>query len=68
MCTRVLAFTYTHYAYTYTYVYTYTGALLWRVGPRGPDFAKYSIAYHYARNLLHVRRAWGLSRAEQVCV
>ena len=41
------------------------GAILERIGPRGPDFAKYSIAYHYTRNLLYVSRSWGPSRAQQ---
>ena len=34
------------------------GWALAAVGPRGPAFAKYSIAYHYARNTLHVLRTW----------
>ena len=34
-------------------------AVLERVGPRGLEFGRYSIEYHYIRNWLHVQRAWG---------
>lgn len=33
------------------------------VGPRGLEFAKYSIEYHYIRNYIHVMRHWGAQRA-----
>ncbi|WVZ91599.1 hypothetical protein U9M48_037747 [Paspalum notatum var. saurae] len=35
------------------------------VGPKGLEFARYSLDYHTIRNYLHVRRAWGKQRAEQ---
>nr|CAB3480926.1 unnamed protein product [Digitaria exilis] len=39
--------------------------LLNLVGPKGLEFARYSLDYHTIRNYLHVRRAWGKRRAEQ---
>jgi len=33
------------------------------VGPKGLEFAKYSIEYHYLRNYLYVNRVWGEERA-----
>ncbi|GAX72952.1 hypothetical protein CEUSTIGMA_g407.t1 [Chlamydomonas eustigma] len=39
--------------------------LLNLVGPKGLEFAKYSIAYHYIRNYLYVMRNWGQQRAAQ---
>ncbi|KAG2580813.1 hypothetical protein PVAP13_6NG365600 [Panicum virgatum] len=39
--------------------------LLNLVGPKGLEFARYSLDYHTIRNYLHVRRAWGEQRAEQ---
>lgn len=36
-----------------------------QVGPRGLEFAKYSIDYHYIRNYLFVKRYWGEARAAQ---
>ncbi len=36
-----------------------------QVGPKGLEFAKYSIDYHYVRNWLYVQRHWGAARAEQ---
>ena len=35
------------------------------VGPRGLNFARYSIDYHLLRNMLHVQREWKDSRAQQ---
>ncbi|KAI7836528.1 hypothetical protein COHA_009628 [Chlorella ohadii] len=43
-------------------------ALAWvlgLVGPKGLEFAKYSIDYHYLRNFIHVSRHWGPTRAAQ---
>eukprot|EP00271_Cylindrocystis_brebissonii_P010078 TRINITY_DN2617_c0_g1_i1.p1 TRINITY_DN2617_c0_g1~~TRINITY_DN2617_c0_g1_i1.p1 ORF type:complete len:591 (+),score=49.20 TRINITY_DN2617_c0_g1_i1:133-1905(+) len=39
--------------------------LLNLVGPKGLEFGRYSIDYHFIRNYLHVYRAWGKARAEQ---
>ena len=36
-----------------------------QVGPKGVEFAKYSIDYHYIRNYLSVKRRWKDRRAEQ---
>lgn len=36
-----------------------------QVGPKGVEFAKYSIDYHYIRNYLAVSRRWKAGRAEQ---
>ena len=36
-----------------------------QVGPKGVEFAKYSIDYHYIRNFLSVQRAWGGKRASR---
>ena len=38
--------------------------LTW-VGPKGLEFARYSIDYHYIRNWIHVNRHWGSQRAQQ---
>ena len=37
--------------------------LTW-LGPKGLEFAKYSIDYHYIRNWIHVNRHWGPQRAQ----
>ncbi|GIL74361.1 hypothetical protein Vretifemale_4277 [Volvox reticuliferus] len=39
--------------------------LLNLIGPKGLEFGKYSIDYHYIRNYLYVHRNWGAKRAEQ---
>ncbi|KAG2432268.1 hypothetical protein HXX76_009186 [Chlamydomonas incerta] len=39
--------------------------LLTLIGPKGLEFGKYSIDYHYIRNYLYVNRKWGPKRAEQ---
>jgi 7-hydroxymethyl chlorophyll a reductase len=36
-----------------------------QVGPKGVEFAKYSVDYHFIRNYLAVQRAWGPKRAER---
>jgi len=40
-------------------------SILNNTGPKGLDFAAYSIDYHLLRNYLHVLDEWGLERAEQ---
>ncbi|KAI3423955.1 hypothetical protein D9Q98_009789 [Chlorella vulgaris] len=43
-------------------------ALAWvleKLGPKGLEFAKYSVDYHYIRNYIHVMRHWGPKRAAQ---
>ncbi|GAB2211008.1 hypothetical protein Droror1_Dr00016298 [Drosera rotundifolia] len=35
------------------------------VGPKGLEFARYSLDYHTIRNYLHVNRAWGTQRASR---
>ena len=35
------------------------------LGPKGLDFAKYSVEYHYLRNFIHVSRHWNSKRAER---
>ncbi len=35
------------------------------IGPKGLEFAKFSIAYHYVRNYIYVHRHWGKDRACQ---
>ena len=39
--------------------------LLTTLGPQGLEFAKYSIGYHYLRNLIHVRRHWSADKARR---
>ena len=39
--------------------------LLTTLGPQGLEFAKYSIEYHYLRNLIHVRRHWSADKARR---
>jgi 7-hydroxymethyl chlorophyll a reductase len=34
-----------------------------QIGPKGIEFAKYSIDYHYIRNFLYVNRHMGPARA-----
>eukprot|EP00955_Chlamydomonas_euryale_P109498 365940-Chlamydomonas_euryale.AAC.4 len=36
-----------------------------KIGPKGLEFGKYSIDYHYIRNYLYVNRNWGSRRAAQ---
>lgn len=36
-----------------------------KVGPKGMEFARYSLDYHYIRNYLHVQRNWPKARAEE---
>ncbi|CAN4090995.1 unnamed protein product [Withania somnifera] len=35
------------------------------VGPKGLEFARYSLDYHTIRNYLHVVRKWGKERADR---
>jgi hypothetical protein len=35
------------------------------VGPKGVNFARYSIDYHILRNYLHVLQQWGPKRAKE---
>ncbi|KMZ65877.1 7-hydroxymethyl chlorophyll a reductase, chloroplastic [Zostera marina] len=35
------------------------------IGPKGLEFARYSIDYHTIRNYLHVYRTWGKQRADE---
>jgi len=39
--------------------------VLEKIGPRGLEFARYSIDYHFVRNYLHVQRTFDRARAEQ---
>ena len=36
-----------------------------QVGPKGVEFGKYSIDYHYIRNFIQVNRNWKAARAGQ---
>lgn len=36
-----------------------------QVGPKGQEFARYSIDYHYIRNWIAVHRKWPAARAQQ---
>ena len=38
---------------------------VYKASPKGLEFARYSIDYHYLRNWLYVRRQWGEERADQ---
>lgn len=38
--------------------------LTW-LGPKGLEFARYSIDYHYIRNYIHVMRHWGPKQGEK---
>ncbi|PRQ36865.1 putative 7-hydroxymethyl chlorophyll a reductase [Rosa chinensis] len=35
------------------------------VGPKGLEFARYSLDYHTIRNYLHINRTWGKERADR---
>ncbi|KAI5649875.1 hypothetical protein M9H77_35880 [Catharanthus roseus] len=39
--------------------------LLNLIGPKGLEFARYSLDYHTIRNYLHVNRKWGKNRADE---
>ena len=39
--------------------------VLLTLGPKGLEFGRYSIDYHFIRNYLHVSRAWGSARTQQ---
>jgi len=39
--------------------------LLTAIGPKGLEFGRYSIDYHYIRNYIHVNRHWKADRAKQ---
>ncbi|XP_004297930.1 PREDICTED: 7-hydroxymethyl chlorophyll a reductase, chloroplastic [Fragaria vesca subsp. vesca] len=39
--------------------------LLNLVGPKGLEFARYSLDYHTIRNYLHINRTWGKERADR---
>ncbi|GMH45828.1 hypothetical protein BSKO_13791 [Bryopsis sp. KO-2023] len=36
-----------------------------KIGPKGLEFARYSLDYHYIRNYLHVKRNWPEAQAEK---
>lgn len=38
--------------------------LLNLIGPKGLEFARYSLDYHTIRNYLHINRNWGKQRAD----
>jgi len=40
-------------------------AILTTIGPRGLEFAKYSIEYHYLRNFIHVSRHWPAQQGQK---
>jgi hypothetical protein len=40
-------------------------AILLRLGPKGLEFGRYSIDYHYIRNFLYVTRNWPAARASE---
>lgn len=39
--------------------------LLTSIGPKGLEFGRYSIDYHYIRNYIHVNRHWKADRAKR---
>ena len=39
--------------------------VLLRLGPKGLEFGRYSIDYHFIRNWLYVKRKWSDNRAEE---
>lgn len=38
------------------------GLNLFQIGPKGLEFARYSLDYHTIRNYLYVNRVWGKQR------
>ena len=44
---------------------TIIARILTAIGPKGLEFARYSIDYHYTRNYIHVMRNWSSARATQ---
>ena len=47
-----------------TWVGSVIAKLLTWFGPKGLEFGKYSVDYHYVRNWIYVNRYWGRERAE----
>jgi len=41
-------------------------SLLTAIGPKGLNFGKYSVEYHYLRNYLYVNRYWGERAMEHI--
>ena len=39
--------------------------ILTALGPKGLEFGRYSIDYHYTRNYIHVMRNWKPDRAQR---
>lgn len=39
--------------------------ILTAIGPKGLEFGRYSIDYHYIRNYIYVNRHWKADRAQQ---
>lgn len=39
--------------------------LIDKIGPKGLEFARYSLDYHTIRNYLYVNRTWGKQRADK---
>ena len=39
--------------------------LLTAIGPKGLEFGRYSIDYHYIRNYIHVQRNWDPKKADR---
>lgn len=37
-----------------------------QIGPKGLEFARYSLDYHTIRNYLYVNRAWGKERYDMI--
>ena len=47
---------------THVYSKNTSFGLIIQIGPKGLEFARYSLDYHTIRNYLHVNRAWGKQR------
>ncbi|KAL3506298.1 hypothetical protein ACH5RR_031680 [Cinchona calisaya] len=47
------------------FVGNFIAFLLNLIGPKGLEFARYSLDYHTIRNYLHVNRIWGKQRADR---
>lgn len=47
------------------WVGTIIAKLLTAIGPKGLEFGRYSLDYHYIRNYIHVKRNWDPKKADQ---
>lgn len=54
--------------YINLFKYFSSDLVLWnQIGPKGLEFARYSLDYHTIRNYLYTNRTWGKARYNSIC-